>query len=109
MNEEPNRIPDDAAPPSDALPSVPLSEAGARLPQLVTFAEHTGQITALTRYGRPVAAIVPAELLPLLAGTAAEPARVDAAFSAAVQAHAAGITGTSHEENATILDGLRRD
>ncbi|MFE6098347.1 type II toxin-antitoxin system Phd/YefM family antitoxin [Streptomyces laurentii] len=99
----------DPAPALGSLPSVPLAEARAQLSKLVTLAEYTGQVTALTRYGQPVAAIVPAKLLPLLAGAAAGPAPVDAAFSAAVQAHAATITGTSHEENAAILDELRQD
>ncbi|MHC5701721.1 type II toxin-antitoxin system Phd/YefM family antitoxin [Streptomyces sp. PKU-MA01144] len=99
----------DRTPAPGTLPSVPLAEARAQLSKLVTLAEYTGQVTALTRYGQPVAAIVPARLLPLLAGAAAGPAPIDPAFSAAVQAHAATITGTSHEENAEILDELRRD
>ncbi|BAU83618.1 hypothetical protein SLA_2697 [Streptomyces laurentii] len=109
MSEDSTRTSGDAAPPPGTLPSVPLTEAGAQLSKLVTLAEHTGQVTSLTRYGQPVAALAPAGLLPLLAGGAAGPAPVDAAFSAAVHAHAATITGTSHEKNAAILAELRRD
>ncbi|MFD8595933.1 type II toxin-antitoxin system prevent-host-death family antitoxin [Kitasatospora sp. NPDC059646] len=49
------------------VPTVALADARAELSRIVTLAEHTGRVTAITRYGRPVAAVVPAALLHLLA------------------------------------------
>jgi prevent-host-death family protein len=94
--------------PAEGIPSVPLADARAQLSKLANLAEYTGQVTALTRYGRPVAAIVPATLLPLLAGvTTTQPVTVEQLAS--IRAHAAEITGTSHEENMEILAELRKD
>ncbi|MFJ1757337.1 type II toxin-antitoxin system Phd/YefM family antitoxin [Kitasatospora sp. NPDC088134] len=50
------------------VPTVALADARAELSKIVTLAEHTGRITAITRYGKPVAAVVPAALLHLLSG-----------------------------------------
>lgn len=41
-----------------------LREARARIGYLVERAEHAGEVTIVTRHGRPAAAIVPISLLP---------------------------------------------
>jgi prevent-host-death family protein len=61
------------------VPTVALADARAELSKLVTLAEHTGRITAITRYGRPVAAIVPAAHLHLLSGANIGPRPMEAA------------------------------
>ncbi|WP_073481397.1 type II toxin-antitoxin system prevent-host-death family antitoxin [Streptoalloteichus hindustanus] len=42
---------------------LPLTEARARLGELVDEAEHTGRVTYLTRHGRRAAAIVPVAMV----------------------------------------------
>ncbi|MBF6178284.1 type II toxin-antitoxin system Phd/YefM family antitoxin [Nocardia otitidiscaviarum] len=51
MNTEPANLRD--------LPTATLAEARADLPKLANLAHYTGQITLLTRYGKPWAVIAP--------------------------------------------------
>ncbi|MFD5559064.1 type II toxin-antitoxin system prevent-host-death family antitoxin [Kitasatospora griseola] len=61
------------------VPTVALADARAELSRIVTLAEHAGRVTAITRYGRPVAAVVPAALLHLLAPAHLGPRPMEAA------------------------------
>ena len=46
-----------------AVPHVPLREAKAAFSELVARADLVGEVTVLTKHGRPAAAIVPAALV----------------------------------------------
>lgn len=90
------------------VPTVALADARAELSKIVTLAEHTGRITAITRYGKPVAAVVPAALLHLLSGAHIGPRPMQADDLQRLAAHAeAATTRPSSDDIRTALDDIR--
>jgi prevent-host-death family protein len=98
--------PEDRPSAAAGVPTVALADARAELSKLVTLAEHTGRITAITRYGRPVAAIVPAALLHLLSSASIGPRPMQAAEidRIADRANAAARKPTSDDIRAALDD-----
>ncbi|MET9396066.1 type II toxin-antitoxin system prevent-host-death family antitoxin [Kitasatospora sp. NPDC002965] len=83
-----------------------LADARAELSKIVTLAEHTGRITAITRYGKPVAAVVPAALLHLLSGAHIGPRPIEASDMErlAARARAADQQPSSDDITAAVDD-----
>ncbi|MFD0274133.1 type II toxin-antitoxin system Phd/YefM family antitoxin [Kitasatospora sp. NPDC127111] len=102
MTTEPQGRPDLPA----NVPAVALADARAELSKIVTLAEHTGRITAITRYGKPVAAVVPAALLHLLSGANIGPRPIEASEMErmAARARAAGQRPSSEDITAAVDD-----
>jgi antitoxin (DNA-binding transcriptional repressor) of toxin-antitoxin stability system len=92
------------------VPAVALADARAELSTLVTLAEHAGRITAITCYGRPVAAVVPAALLHLLSGANVGPRPLEAAAIDRIGERAgAARSKPSSDDIRAALDDVRAD
>ncbi|MEV0535873.1 type II toxin-antitoxin system prevent-host-death family antitoxin [Kitasatospora sp. NPDC050463] len=87
-----------------------LADARAELSKIVTLAEHTGRITAITRYGKPVAAVVPAALLHLLAGAHIGPRPIEASEMDRLAARArAAVQRPSSDDITDAVDEVRAE
>ncbi|MFD8081122.1 type II toxin-antitoxin system Phd/YefM family antitoxin [Kitasatospora sp. NPDC059722] len=92
------------------VPTVALADARAELSKIVTLAEHTGRITAITRYGKPVAAVVPAALLHLLSGAHIGPRPMAATDIERIAARARSAdTQPSSDDIRTVMDDVKAD
>ncbi|MFC5646793.1 type II toxin-antitoxin system Phd/YefM family antitoxin [Kitasatospora cinereorecta] len=92
------------------MPTVALADARAELSKIVTLAEHTGRITAITRYGKPVAAVVPAALLHLLSGASIGPQPIQASEMERIAARALSASRRpTSDEISEALEDVRAD
>ncbi|MFJ9520631.1 type II toxin-antitoxin system Phd/YefM family antitoxin [Kitasatospora sp. NPDC101801] len=92
------------------VPTVALADARAELSKIVTLAEHTGRITAITRYGKPVAAVVPAALLHLLSGAHIGPRPIESSEMERLASRArAASQRLSSEDISAAVDDVRAE